>query len=125
MVCWINVTFLGSKCIHYVIDYKILHIKGSGFVSEALELRAGIAGIRAFSFNPCILYFIENSIKDMNYWGLQRDQQEKVFCFICPTFKVDYRQIDRTDTVWLKSFKTRLWQDVFVKHYAPQVAIKS
>ena len=54
--CWINFTFPGSKCIHYVIDNKILHIKGSIFVSETLELRAGIAGIRAFSFlywEPC------------------------------------------------------------------------
>ena len=48
--CLINFTFPGSKCIHYVIDNKILHIKGSVFVSETLELRAGIAGIRAFSF---------------------------------------------------------------------------
>ena len=48
--CWINFTFRGSKCIHYVIDNKILHIKGSVFVSEAFKLRAGIAGIRAFSF---------------------------------------------------------------------------
>ena len=48
--CWSNFTFPGSKCIHYVIDNKILHIKGSIFVSETLELRAGIAGIRAFSF---------------------------------------------------------------------------
>ena len=48
-LCWINFTFPGSKCIHYVIDNKILHIKGSVFVSETLELWAGIAGIRAFS----------------------------------------------------------------------------
>ena len=47
--CWIKFTFPGSKCIHYVIDNKILHIKGSVFVSEALEVRAGIAVIRAFS----------------------------------------------------------------------------
>ena len=47
--CWINFTFPCSKCIHCVIDNKILHIKGSVFVSEALEFRAGIAGIRAFS----------------------------------------------------------------------------
>ena len=47
---WINFTFPGAKCIHYVIDNKILHIKGSVIVSEALELWAGIAGIRAFSF---------------------------------------------------------------------------
>ena len=51
--CWINFTFPGSKCIHYVIDNTILHIKGSVFVSEALELRAGIAGNRAFSFSIC------------------------------------------------------------------------
>ena len=49
--CWIDFTFPGSNCIHYVIDNTILHIKGSVFVSETLELRAGIAGIRAFSFN--------------------------------------------------------------------------
>ena len=48
--CWIDFTFPGFKCVHYVIDNKILHIKGSVFVSEALELRAGIAGIRALSF---------------------------------------------------------------------------
>ena len=48
--CWINFTFPGSKWIHYVIDNKILHIKGSVYVSEALEIWAGIAGIRAFSF---------------------------------------------------------------------------
>ena len=47
--CWINFTFPGSKCIDYVIDNKILLIIDSVFVSEALELRAGIAGYRAFS----------------------------------------------------------------------------
>ena len=47
--CWINFTFPGSKCIHYVIDNNILHTKGSVFVSETLKLRAGIACIRAFS----------------------------------------------------------------------------
>ena len=46
---WTYFTFPGSKCIHYVIDSEILHIKGSVFVPEALEFRAGIAGIRAFS----------------------------------------------------------------------------
>ena len=46
----INFTFPGSKCIHYVKDNKMLHIKDPVFVSEALELRAGIASIRAFSF---------------------------------------------------------------------------
>ena len=50
--CWINFTFPSSKCIHYVIDNKNFRIKGSVFVSEALELRAGIAGIRACSFRP-------------------------------------------------------------------------
>ena len=49
--CVISFTFPCSKCIHYVIDNNILHIKGSIFVSETLELRAGIAGIRAFSLN--------------------------------------------------------------------------
>ena len=61
--CWINFTFPGSKCIHYVKDNKILNIKGSVSVSEALELRAGIAGNRAFSLGNEQLYWFR-----FNFW---------------------------------------------------------
>ena len=67
---WINFTFPGSKCIHYVIDNKILHIKGSVFVSEALELRAGIAGIRAFSFHFWVKKMLFISKMKMNFWKI-------------------------------------------------------
>ena len=79
--CWINFTFPGSKCIHYVIDNKILHINGSVFVPETLELRAGIAGIRAFSL-VTYLVAVHRTLTNDNFSGKPRHERKNTLCYV-------------------------------------------